>query len=128
MQTFLVPMLTTNECTIQDSFTFAKELQSFDSRLVMASFDIDSLSTFLCKKQLTSILKNYLYKGLMLIICRTTLSMSCLLGPCLNHWSYLIMNSINSIAELEWVPPWDLHFPIAFLCFDKKDWLQNCPS
>ena len=82
---FLVPMLTTNECTIQDSFTFAKELQSFDSKLVMASLAIDSLSTFLCKKQLTSILKNYLNIGLMLIICRTTLSVSCLLGPCLNH-------------------------------------------
>ena len=44
---FLVPMLeplTTNEYTIKDSFTFA-ELQSFDSKLVMASFDIESLFT-----------------------------------------------------------------------------------
>ena len=31
--------LTTNECTIKDSFTFAKELQSFYPKLVMASFD-----------------------------------------------------------------------------------------
>ena len=40
---FLVPILeplTTNEYTIKDSFTFAEELQSFDSKLVMASFDI----------------------------------------------------------------------------------------
>ena len=45
---FLVPMLeppTTNEYTIKDSFTFAEELQSFDSKLVMASFDIESLFT-----------------------------------------------------------------------------------
>ena len=35
--------LTTNEYTIKDSFTFAEELQSFDSKLVMASFDIHSL-------------------------------------------------------------------------------------
>ena len=44
--TFLVPMLeplTTNEYTIKDSFTFAEELQSFDSKLVMASFDIVTL-------------------------------------------------------------------------------------
>ena len=43
---FLVPILeplTTNEYTIKDSFTFAEELQSFDSKLVMASFDIESL-------------------------------------------------------------------------------------
>ena len=35
--------LTTNEYTINDSFTFAEELQSFDSKLVMASFDIESI-------------------------------------------------------------------------------------
>ena len=37
--------LTTNEYTIKDSFTFAKELQNFDSKLVMVSFDIESLFT-----------------------------------------------------------------------------------
>ena len=45
---FLVPLLellTTNECTIKDSFTFAEELQSFDSKLVMPRFDIESLFT-----------------------------------------------------------------------------------
>ena len=45
---FLVPvleLLTTNEYTIKDSFTFSEELQSFDSKLVMASFDIESLFT-----------------------------------------------------------------------------------
>ena len=45
---FFVPMLerlTTNEYTIKDSFTFIEELQSFDSKLVMASFDIESLFT-----------------------------------------------------------------------------------
>ena len=42
-----VPMpkpITPNEYTIKDSFKFAEELQSFDSKLVMASFDISSLS------------------------------------------------------------------------------------
>ena len=45
---FLIPILeplTTNEYTIKDSFTFAEELQSFHSKLVMASFDIESLYT-----------------------------------------------------------------------------------
>ena len=40
----LVP-LTTNEYSIKDSFIFAEELQSFDSKLVMVSFDIESLFT-----------------------------------------------------------------------------------
>ena len=38
-------LLTTNEYAIKDSFTFAEELQSFDSKLVMVSFDIESLVT-----------------------------------------------------------------------------------
>ena len=40
---FLIPMLearTTNEYTVKDFFAFAKELQSFNSKLVMVSFHI----------------------------------------------------------------------------------------
>ena len=37
--------LITNEYTIKDSFTFAEELQSFDSKIVMPSFDIEWLFT-----------------------------------------------------------------------------------
>ena len=40
---FLFPMLeplTNNQYTIEDSFTFVEELQSFDFKLVMVSFDI----------------------------------------------------------------------------------------
>ena len=51
---FLVPtleLLTTNEYTIKDSFTFAEELQSFDSKLVMASFDTESLFTNICLQE-----------------------------------------------------------------------------
>ena len=45
---FLVPMLeflTANKYTIKDPFRFTEELQSFDSKLVMANFDIESLFT-----------------------------------------------------------------------------------
>ena len=44
-----------------------------------------SLLTFPCKKQLTCVWKIYFKIGLMLIICRKTLSVSYLLGICLNH-------------------------------------------
>ena len=71
--------LTTYEYTIKDSFTFAEELQSFSSKLMMASFDIESsLPTFLWKKQSTSV-------RLMLIIYGKTLSVSYLLRQYLNH-------------------------------------------
>ena len=35
--------LTTNEYIIKDSFTFAKEFQSFDSKSVITSFNLESL-------------------------------------------------------------------------------------
>ena len=41
----LLEPLTTNEYTIKDSFTFAEELQSFDSKVVMVSFDRELLFT-----------------------------------------------------------------------------------
>ena len=45
---FLFPMLeplTNNQYTIKDSFTFVEELQSFDFKLVMVSFDIVPIFT-----------------------------------------------------------------------------------
>ena len=45
---FFVPLLTPltlNEYTIKDSFSFAEELSNYDSNLVMASFDVESLFT-----------------------------------------------------------------------------------
>ena len=45
---FLVSVLeplTNSEFTTKDSFTFAEKLQSFDSKLVMASFDVESSFT-----------------------------------------------------------------------------------
>ena len=41
----LLKPLTNNECTIKDSFLFAKEVLEFDASLFMASFDIKSLFT-----------------------------------------------------------------------------------
>ena len=45
---FFVPLLTPltlNEYAIKDSFSFAEELSNYDSNLVMASFDVESLFT-----------------------------------------------------------------------------------
>ena len=38
----MLGLLTTNEYTIKDSFTFAEELQNFVFKFVMASFEIES--------------------------------------------------------------------------------------
>ena len=41
----LLTPLTSNECTIKDSFSFSEEFLTFDSNLVMESFDTESLFT-----------------------------------------------------------------------------------
>ena len=45
---YFVPLLTPltlNEYTIKDSFSFAEELLNYESNLIMASFDVESLFT-----------------------------------------------------------------------------------
>ena len=100
---FLVPMLeplTSNEYTIKDSFPFAKELQSFCSKLVIASFDIELLFTNIPLQETIDLCVENLFQDL-LIICQITLSVSYLLGLCLNHCSYLIRSFINIMMELQ---------------------------
>ena len=41
----ILELLTTNEYTIKDSFTLSEELQSFNLKFAMDSFDIESLFT-----------------------------------------------------------------------------------
>ena len=86
---FIVPLLaplTSNEYTIKDSFSFAEELLSFDSDLVMASFDVESLFTniplketidlcddifFYDRTNIDGITKNYFHD--LLTICMSNL-------------------------------------------------------
>ena len=104
---FLVSMLeplTTNEYTVKDSFTFGLELQSFDSILVMISFDIESLFTNIPLQETIDLCVENLFKDKTHVDNLSKDSVGCLLGPCLNHWSYLIKNSINSMMKLQWIP------------------------
>ena len=89
---FLVPMLeplTTNEYTNKDSFSFADELQSLDSKLLMASFDIESLFTNIPLQETIDLFVENLFKdsthvdNLSKDAFRELLTK--ILGPCLNH-------------------------------------------
>ena len=85
---FLVPILeplTTNEYTIKDSFTFAEELPSFDSKLVMTSFDIESLFTNIPMQETIDLCVENLFKDKTHVDNLSKDSVGCLLGPCLNH-------------------------------------------
>ena len=54
--------LTTNEYTIKDSFTFPEELESFDSKLEMASFDVESLFTNILLQETIDLCVENLFK------------------------------------------------------------------
>ena len=66
----MLESLTTNEYTTKNSFTFAEQLQSFDSKFVMDNFDIESLFTNIPLQEIIDFCVENLFKiGLMLIIC-----------------------------------------------------------
>ena len=75
----MLESLTTSGYTTKDFFTFAEELQSFYSKLVMAVPSPETI--YLCVEDLFK----HRNIGLMLIICQKTLSLSYLLPPCLSH-------------------------------------------
>ena len=86
---FLVPILeplTTNDYTIKDSFTFAEELQSFDSKLVMVSFDIESLFTNIPLQETIDLCVEHLFQDRTHVDNLLKDSFVCyLLRLCLNH-------------------------------------------
>ena len=129
---FLVPMLeplTTNEYTIKDSLTFAEELQSFDSKLVMASFDIESLFTNIPLQETIDLCVENLFKD------RTHVD-DLLRDPFRELLTRTMPESLI-LFDQEFYRQLDgvaLGFPLGptlayvFLCFHEKFWLQNCPS
>ena len=97
--TTLLRPLRTNEYTIKDSLAFAEELQSFNSKLLMASVDIESLFANFPLQKTKQLLKNYsdqeFYKQ------HDRVAIGSPLGPTL---------------------------PNLFLCYNEKTWFQNCLS
>ena len=129
---FLVPILeplTINEYIIKDSFTFAEELQSFDLKLLMASFDIESLFTNilfqetidLCVENLfqdrtyVDNLSKYFYRELL----TKTMSESLIL------FDQELYKQHDGVAMGSPLGP---TLANVFLCYHENIWLQNCPS
>ena len=129
---FLVPMLeplTTNEYTIKDSFTFAKELQSFDSKLGMASFDIESLFTNIPLQETIDLCVENLFQDRTHVDNLSKDSFRELLTRTMSE--SLILFDQEFYKQHDGVA---MGFPLGptlgnvFLCYHEKIWLQNCPS
>ena len=122
---FLVPMLqplTTNEHTIKDSFTFAEELKSFDSKLVMSSFDAESLFTNISLQETIDLCVEDLFKYRTHVDNMSKDSFRELLTRTMSESLILFDQEFHK-----------QHDGVAmgcnvFLCYHEQIWLQNCPS
>ena len=120
---FLVPMLeplATTEYTIKDSFTFTEELQSFDSKPVIASFDIQSLFTnILLQETIDRTHVDNLLKDFFSELLTMTMSESLIL------FDQEFYKQHDGVAMGSTLGP---TLANVFLCYHEKFWLQNCPS
>ena len=132
LATFLVPILeplTTNEYTIKDSFTFAEELQSFDSKLVMASFDIESLFTNIPLQETIDLCVENLFQDRTHVDNLSKDSFRELLTRTMSE--SLILFDQQFYKQHDGVAmgsPLGPTLANVFLCYHEKIWLQNCPS
>ena len=129
---FLVPILeplTTNEYTIKDSFIFAEELQSFDSKLVMASFDIESLFTNIPLQETIDLCVENLFQDRTHVDNLSNNSFRELLTRTMSE--SLILFDQEFYKQHDGVAmgsPFGPTLANVFLCYHEKIWLQNCPS
>ena len=131
LATFFVPLLTpltSNEYTIKDSFSFAEELLSFDSNLVMAGFDVESLFTNIPLKETIDLCVDILFYDRTNIDGITKDYFHDLLTICMSESLVLFdgeyYKQIDGVAMGCHLGP---TFANIFLCFYEQIWLENCP-
>ena len=129
---FLVPILeplTTNEYTIKDSFAFAEELQSFDSKLVMASFDVESLFTNIPLQETIDLCVENLFQdrthvdNLSKVSFRELLTRT--MSESLISFDQQFYKQHDGVAMGSPLGP---TLANVFLCYHEKNWLQNSLS
>ena len=129
---FLVPILeplTTNECTIKDSFTFAEELQSFDSKLVMTSFDVESLFTKISLQETIDLCVENLFQDRTHVDHLPKDSFRELLTSTMSESLILLDQQFYKQQDgVAMGSPLGPTLANVFLCYHEKIWLQNCPS
>ena len=129
---FLVSMLeyvTTNKYTIKDSFTSAEELQSFESKLVMASFDIESLFTNISLQETIDLRVENLFQDRTHVDNLSKDSFRELLIRTMSE-SFILFDQ-EFYKEHDGVAMGSLLGPAlanVFLCYHENILLQNCPS
>ena len=128
---FLVPILeplSTNEYTLKDSFTFTEELQSFDSKLVMVGFDIESLFTNISLQETIDLCVENLFQDRTHVDNLSKDSFRELLTRTMSESLILFDQQFfkqhDGVAVGSPLGPTLASFSP---CYHEKIWLQNCP-
>ena len=120
--------LPSNEYTIQDSFSFAEELLSFDSNLVMASFDVESLFTNIPLKETIDLCVDILFYDRTNIDGITKDYFCDLLTICMSESLVLFDGEYyKQIGGVAMGSPLGATFANIFLCFYEQIWLEKFP-
>ena len=126
---YLVPilsLLTVNDYTVKDSFTFAKEVLNFDHNLFMASLDVESLFTNIpvdesIKNAVDDLFSSNMYRGKLsksdlYYLLKLATSESSLI------FDNILYKQIDSVAMGSPLGP---TLANAFLCDYEKLWLDS---
>ena len=129
---FLVPFIepiTTNEYTVKDSFSFAKEVVNFDSKLFMSSLDVTSLFTNIPLNETTNIICDELFKDKELISGMDKTVFRELLVLAMEETCFVfdgkLYKQCDGVSMGSSLGP---HYANSFLCKHEKKWLNECPE
>ena len=124
----LLAPLTSNEYTIKDSFSFSKKLLTFDSNLLLASFDIESLFTNILLKETIDLCVDILFSNTTNIDGITKEYFHELLSICMSESLVLFDGEFyKQIDGVAMGSPLGSTLANIFFCFHKRIWLDNCP-
>ena len=122
---FLIPILeplTHNEFTIKDSFSFAKEITTYDSSLYMAVLDVESLFINISFNETINNCVSHLTINIVILGNSAKETFSNFWKQLLaNHLLFLITYFINKLTEWQWVLFWVPPFQMYFYAIMKKN-------
>ena len=125
----LLKPITTNECTIKDSFSFVREVEEFDPNLIMASFDVKSLFTNISITETICFFVENLYRNQIHINSLSKSYFRSLLEMAM-YESFLIFEQkyYKQCDDVAMGSPMGPTLANVFMCHFENTWLQNCPT
>ena len=122
-------LLTVNDYTVKDSFTFAKEVINFDHNLFMASLDVESLFTNILVNETIKNAVDDLFSSNMYQRRLSKSELYYLLKLATSDSSFIFDNILyKQIDGVAMGSPLGPFLANACLCHYEKLWLDSCPS